>query len=97
MSTIVWKDCTSYSRHGDRTPHWWETKLGKMRLSVGNSHIDFGVGTWLMKCSPWFETAILSAKTESEAKQEALDKVERELVAALAAIRGERGGHLDDV
>jgi hypothetical protein len=26
-----------------------------------------------------------------------LDKVERELVAALAAIRGERGGHLDDV
>ena len=70
---MEWNDATSYSRNGDSTAHWWETKVANLRVSVGNTHIYYPKGdTWLMNCAPWFNTHPLKAKTEAEAKEEAL-------------------------
>jgi hypothetical protein len=73
---MQWNDATSYSRDGNRTPRWWETKIASLRVSVGNSHIYYPTGdTWIMHCRPWFDTYVLKAKTEVEAKKEALELV----------------------
>ena len=70
---MEWNDATSYSRNGDRTPHWWETRVANLRVSVGDQHVYHPKGgTWLMNCSPWFDRHVLKAKTEAEAKEEAL-------------------------
>lgn len=84
---MEWKDTTSYRRDGDKIPHWWSTTIGSIRVSVGNNHLYYRDGnTWLMHCAPWFDTYVLKAKNEQDAKQEAMTLVCekcKEIIAAL--------------
>jgi hypothetical protein len=87
---MIWEDATSYSQKGPRVQHWWRTKLGSLRLSVGNDHIYYRDGkTWLLTCSPWFDVHPLKATNEQDAKVEAFDLVRakcQEIIDALELV-----------
>lgn len=76
-----WKDITSYSRGGDTTPHWWELCVRGVRLAVGDSHV-YMKGSWLLTCLPFFDLHQLAAKSEMDAKTEAVELVVTTLRAA---------------
>lgn len=44
---IVWKDATSYSRGGDRTPKTWEVRTRSLRIIVTRCH---GLEGWWLLC-----------------------------------------------
>ena len=79
----LWKDITSYSSHGDHVPHWWEAHVGDLRIAIGNNHIYYPDGkTWILHCSPWFDTfPIVGVADEIAAKEAALNLVKEKIVA----------------
>lgn len=90
---MEWKDATSYSRHDmERKPRWWTTTIGGIvggiRVSVGNDHIYYPKGkTWLMHAqSLGFDTYVLKAKNEHDAKAEALQVIAKKCRAVLKYI-----------
>ena len=79
---IKWLDTTSYSQSDkERKPAWWETKVGRIRVSVGN--VYRGEKGWFMHCDPWFDTFEIKAKDEIDAKEKALHRVKKILMDAL--------------
>lgn len=74
----MWKDTTSYSRGKERIPTIWTIKLGKLKLSVMNSHIYYP-GEWVMTCEPFFITKELNVSTKEEAQAKALELIKEEV------------------
>jgi hypothetical protein len=71
----AWNDITSYQRGGDRTPHWWELAASGLHVKVGDRYAGLPDGNWMLTCQPWFDCFPLRAKSEAEAKQEAINLV----------------------
>lgn len=68
---MEWKDTTSYSRGGDRSPQTYTARVGKLRLVV-TRHRDYP-GRWVADCPPFMRLHVLRSGTADEAKREALD------------------------
>lgn len=89
MKKPKWEDITSYRQGEEKVPHWWSADLNGIRLSVGDKHLAYPEGgVWFIRCDPWFNLRTLKAKTESEAKREALGMVRDKLHNALATLMG---------
>lgn len=70
-----WKDETSYSRGGDRTPTTWTLRLPTLRITV-HRHVHYAPNQWLVTCDRLLGVPQLLASGELEAaKREAIEKL----------------------
>lgn len=71
MSRPVWKDATSYSRDGDKTPRSWSLRISSdVAITVVSRHIYYP-DQWVMHCRPWFDTFSLDLAGSPENAEEA--------------------------
>jgi hypothetical protein len=84
----VWKDVTSYSHGGDRTPRSWAIDLGGLQMSITTGHI-YHPGKWVVHCEPWFNAHEIadSAIAAPDAQRLGLQAVWVKLEKAHTALR----------
>ena len=80
-----WKDSTSYSRGGDRTPMTWTLSANDFRITVTCGHIYYR-GIWIAHCDPFFREYELGVKTKEAAQYKAIQMVRERLEKSLAAL-----------
>lgn len=81
----MWKDVTSYSQNGDRTPKSWQLNLGDFRVTITCGHLYYP-GEWVAHCDPFFREKKLDVEAVDQAKAKAISMVRERLERAVAAL-----------
>lgn len=88
-----WKNITSY-RQGDKEgiPTSWELRLSRdLRICVVRAH-PYNPESWVMHCSPWFDTRVLKLPSTVENRGEAMARATalvREKINEISALMQE--------